>query len=58
MLRIVKRKSGRGAAILEVSRNNLPAMALYRKLGFKESGIRRGYYPDGSDAYTMRLRIT
>jgi len=31
--------------ILEVRRSNLAAGALYRKLGFGEIGVRRGYYP-------------
>ena len=55
---MIRGKFGRGAAILEVSRDNLPAIALYRKLGFRESGLRKKYYPDGSDAYTMRMRIS
>jgi ribosomal-protein-alanine N-acetyltransferase len=29
---------------LEVGRNNAPALALYKKLGFQESGRRKGYY--------------
>ena len=29
---------------LEVRKSNLAALALYKKLGFTESGIRRGYY--------------
>lgn len=31
--------------ILEVRRSNFAASALYRKLGFAEIGVRRGYYP-------------
>jgi ribosomal-protein-alanine N-acetyltransferase len=38
---------------LEVRADNLPAVALYRRFGFCESGRRRGYYPDGCDALLM-----
>jgi ribosomal-protein-alanine N-acetyltransferase len=31
--------------MLEVRPSNLPAVALYRKLGFDEVGVRHGYYP-------------
>lgn len=39
---------------LEVRKSNAPAIALYRKLGFKESFIRRNYYGD-EDALVMTL---
>ena len=39
---------------LEVRRSNLGAQALYRQYGFKEIGIRKGYYSDnGEDAIIM-----
>ncbi len=38
---------------LEVSENNLPAISLYKKLGFKTLGKRKKYYEDGSDAIVM-----
>jgi ribosomal-protein-alanine N-acetyltransferase len=39
---------------LEVRASNLPAQALYRKYGFKEVGVRRGYYSDDrEDALIM-----
>jgi len=31
---------------LEVRESNQNARALYRKLGFRETGLRKGYYPD------------
>jgi ribosomal-protein-alanine N-acetyltransferase len=37
---------------LEVRQGNLRAQALYRRLGFAESGVRRGYYPRRLDART------
>lgn len=44
-------------AFLEVAADNLPAISLYRRFGFTESGRRRQYYrrPDGSaiDALIM-----
>jgi ribosomal-protein-alanine N-acetyltransferase len=43
---------------LEVERTNLPAIALYKRAGFREVGQRRGYYPkpDGSTATALVLR--
>lgn len=38
-------------AVLEVRVSNVPAIALYRSLGFFQVGLRRGYYHDtGEDA--------
>jgi ribosomal-protein-alanine N-acetyltransferase len=34
---------------LEVRVSNHIAQGLYRKLGFKESGIRKGYYTDNNE---------
>lgn len=34
---------------LEVREKNLPARALYASLGFRESGVRRGYYKNPDD---------
>ena len=38
---------------LEVRRENAPAVALYRALGFSERGLRRNYYGQGQDAIIM-----
>ncbi len=38
---------------LEVRRSNRSAIALYLRCGFRETGIRAGYYPDGEDALLM-----
>ncbi|HIV85652.1 MAG TPA: ribosomal protein S18-alanine N-acetyltransferase [Candidatus Monoglobus merdigallinarum] len=38
---------------LEVKAANLGAVSMYSKLGFREVGLRRKYYPDGSDAVLM-----
>ena len=47
--------SGGGVVYLEVRTDNAPAIALYRDVGFVELGVRKGYYRNGADAYTMRL---
>ena len=40
---------------LEVRTDNARAQQLYRRYGFAEIGIRRGYYqPSGADALVMR----
>jgi len=41
--------------LLEVRRSNVPAIALYRAVGFFAAGIRAGYYPDAEDAIEMSL---
>ena len=41
---------------LEVRKSNMPAQALYKKYGFKEVGVRRGYYTDNrEDAIIMTI---
>lgn len=49
------RARGIGRVFLEVRRGNIPAQALYGKMGFKEVGVRKRYYPDGEDALAMVL---
>ena len=46
--------------ILEVRRSNLAANSLYRKAGFTEIGLRRGYYPADigrEDAIVMGYKL-
>lgn len=43
-----------GVIFLEVRTDNLPAIALYESLGFVQIGLRKRYYRNGADAYTMR----
>ncbi len=47
----------RGAAtvLLEVAPGNVAARVAYGRAGFREVGLRRGYYPDGGDALVMRV---
>jgi ribosomal-protein-alanine N-acetyltransferase len=53
---ILRQAAGLGAAsaMLEVRAGNLAAQTLYRKFGFRDVGIRKGYYKDnGEDALLM-----
>ena len=47
----VKTERGRGLEILflEVRSRNTPAISLYRAYGFRDMGIRRGYYKNPDD---------
>jgi len=42
---------------LEVRAGNVVARRLYRRLGFRDLGVRRGYYGAGQDAIVMELRL-
>lgn len=42
---------------LEVSSINIPAIELYKKLGFLPVGSRPKYYEDGTDAIVMKKQI-
>jgi ribosomal-protein-alanine N-acetyltransferase len=46
--------------LLEVRRSNFAACALYKKIGFAEIGVRRGYYPTDTgreDALVMEYKL-
>jgi ribosomal-protein-alanine N-acetyltransferase len=47
------RKAGLERALLEVRAGNAGAIALYRRFGFRVTGRRSRYYPDGEDALLM-----
>jgi ribosomal-protein-alanine N-acetyltransferase len=37
--------------------DNAAAIPLYRSLGWRDAGRRRGYYHDGTDALLLRLDL-
>src|SRR5262249_39054323 len=55
---IAEAQTGRARVVfLEVRAGNVVARRLYRRLGFRDLGIRRGYYGPGQDAVVMELRL-
>jgi len=51
------RSTGGRVVYLEVRAGNVSARRLYRRLGFRDLGVRRGYYGPGQDAIVMELRL-
>jgi len=50
----VTQRAGILRCTLEVRAGNMPAIKLYESFGFKEEGVRKGYYEDnGEDALIM-----
>ncbi|MEO1039000.1 MAG: ribosomal protein S18-alanine N-acetyltransferase [Pseudomonadota bacterium] len=47
------RAAGARRMMLEVSRRNAAALALYDAAGYAEAGLRKAYYPDGADALIL-----
>lgn len=47
------RARGADRMLLEVADDNVAAIALYRRAGYRESGRRRSYYRSGADAVLM-----
>ena len=50
-------RRGARSLFLEVAVANLPALALYRGVGFAEVGRRRRYYAAGGDALILARRL-
>ncbi len=51
------RRAGGRVVYLEVRAGNVTARRLYRRLGFRDLGVRRGYYGPGQDAIVMELGL-
>jgi [ribosomal protein S18]-alanine N-acetyltransferase len=51
-----KTESGISWVGLEVRASNTPARALYRKLGFHEAGVRKGYYADENEDAILMMK--
>lgn len=50
----VAEAKGASYIYLEVREGNNPAISLYKKLGFRYAGVRKGYYADtGEDGWVM-----
>jgi ribosomal-protein-alanine N-acetyltransferase len=58
MNHIMEQAAAEGATrtYLEVRRSNLPAQALYERLGFTVAGIRRGYYTSPEEDALVLVR--
>ncbi len=51
--------SGAARSLLEVRQSNIPAIALYRKCGFSQIGVRKGYYTNNNEnALVFELKLT
>lgn len=50
---IAARRAGSRRLFLEVSDRNAPASALYERQGYRQIGLRKGYYRDGSAARVL-----
>lgn len=60
-LQVEARARGLERWVLEVARNNLPALGLYKSEGFVEIGVRKAYYPGDTgriDALVMSRPVS
>lgn len=57
---IAEARAKNGSCVfLEFRESNQSARALYRRMGFEETSVRKGYYPEtGEDAILCRLRLS
>lgn len=59
VMRLARDEGGR-QLFLEVRPSNLAALGLYRKFGFRQVGMRKGYYPAGGgreDALVLEIGL-
>ncbi len=52
------KRAGAVISFLEVRANNGGAIRLYEQLGYRQNGLRFGYYADGEDAILMEYDLT
>jgi ribosomal-protein-alanine N-acetyltransferase len=59
LLTAMERALEREASVvsLEMRPSNRVAQRLYRKYGFRFTGVHRGYYRDGEDAWLMEVEV-
>jgi ribosomal-protein-alanine N-acetyltransferase len=50
-------KNGVRIVSLDTDTTNLPAISFWQKHGYRKIGIRKGYYPNGGDAFAMTKSI-
>ena len=56
--KVVAKEAGAECVFLEVRQSNVPALSLYKKLGFEELGIRKKFYEHPvEDAIIMKVGI-
>lgn len=56
--KIIVKEAGAECIFLEVRQSNVPALSLYKKLGFEELGIRKKFYEHPvEDAIIMKVGI-
>lgn len=53
----ISKENKKEKIILEVNENNIPAIKLYEKNGFKKCGLRKKYYNNTDNAIIMNLKI-
>lgn len=56
-IREVCGRRGINRLLLDVNVNNTAALALYRRCGFQDDGVRKKYYRDGGDAVLMSWNL-
>ncbi len=57
MMEILENMNGLSQVTLGVEADNLAAFHLYKKLGFKEFGLHKGYIKLGNESFDMRFMI-